>query len=93
MDDCILQSLILLKVVIKGPFINDLLEHKNVYFADMSQNSIYDIDNINQLSINELPKVESPSEDTPIIGILDIGIIHYPYSSPVKRFCRCLRII
>lgn len=75
LDDCILQSLILIKVVIKGSFINDLLTHSNVYFVDIPQNSIYDIENINQLSISELPNVEQPSDDSPMIGILDSGII------------------
>lgn len=75
LDDCILQSLVLIKIVIRGRFLTELLEHKNVYFVDMPQNSIYDIDNINQLSIKELPNVEQPNEDSPIIGVLDSGII------------------
>ncbi|MFB7304253.1 S8 family peptidase [Heyndrickxia sporothermodurans] len=75
LDDCILQSLILLKIKIKGSFIKDLLEHRNVYFVDMPQNSIYDMDNINQLSFSELPKVDLPSEDSPLIGVIDSGII------------------
>jgi len=75
LDDCILQNLVLIKIVIKGCFLTELLEHKNVYFVDMPQNSIYDIDNINHLSIEELPNVEQPSEDSPIIGVLDSGII------------------
>jgi Subtilase family len=75
LDDCVLQSLILLKIKIKGTFITDLLEHHNVYFADLPQNSIYDMDSINQLSFSELPKVEQPSEDSPLIAVIDSGII------------------
>lgn len=67
--------MILLKIKIKGTFITDLLEHHNVYFADLPQNSIYDMDSINQLSFSELPKVEQPSEDSPLIAVIDSGII------------------
>lgn len=75
LDDCILQNLILLKVRIQGASIRNLLQHHNVYFADLPQNSIYNLEKINQLSIEDLPEVEQPEVDSPVIGIIDSGII------------------
>ena len=75
LDDCILQHLVILKINIKGENINRLLEHNNVYFADCPQKSIYDINEINNLAIDELPSTTPPSATAPLVAIIDSGIL------------------
>jgi hypothetical protein len=75
LDDIILQNLVLLKIKIKGTYIEEMLEHHNVYFADLPQNSIYKLEEIHQLTIENLPEVVPPLTNAPYVAVIDSGII------------------
>jgi len=75
LDDCILQNLVILKIKIKGNHIIKLLEHKNVYVADLPQNSFYNLKGNSEISIDQLPNIVPPAIDAPLIGIIDSGIL------------------
>lgn len=74
-DDCILINLVIIKVKISGEKIQNLLEHKNVFVADFPQNSQYNIQGVSNYSFDQLPAVIEPADDSPIVGIIDSGIV------------------
>jgi len=75
-DDCILHNLVLLKIKILGSNIQQLLEHKNVYTADLPQQSTYtESQHYYDLNIESLPTINPPLVDAPKIAIIDSGIL------------------
>lgn len=75
MDDLILQDLVMIKINIKGEYINKLLEYKNVFYADLPQNSIYDFNSNTDVDIDSLPNIITPSPEDPYIAVIDSGIL------------------
>lgn len=75
MDDCIMLNLVIIKVEVKGEEINTLLEHNNIYFADLPQRSIYSFSGNRENILLNLPKVIPPPNNAPYIGVIDSGIL------------------
>lgn len=74
-DDVIMSCLMLIKISIKGALIRTLLEHKNVYYADLPQQSIYEQGKFQNIDIATIPKIKKPGLDTPFVAVIDSGIL------------------
>lgn len=74
-DDFVFGVLILIKVLVNREQLSRILSHKNVYYVDLPQQSIYDLKEVINYSFDDFPKLIKPERDAPLICIIDSGIL------------------